>query len=187
MGQYFTPVIGNKDLSGLFIPRSWIHAHDWDQGLKFMEFSYTTNPIVVAIMNSLEIPYDITLANHLASRVVWAGDYEDVSEGEDTLYDLVRSKYSQRKTIYMGDYKPKQHLKYIINLEKKEFVDQSKCPTVSWGAVISPLAVLTTTGGYYGSDQEYVGRWKGDLIATTTLKSKIPKDYKEICPRFTEG
>jgi hypothetical protein len=186
MGQYFTPVIGNNDTSGRFTPRLWINAHDWDNGLKFMEFSYTTNPIVVAMMDLLKIPQETKLESHLFSRVVWAGDYEDVPEGEETVYERASVVYAQRKLAPVP-YKPNQHLKYILNLEKREYVDQSKCPPTTHGLVISPLAVLTTTGGYYGSDEEYSGRWKGDLIATTTLKSKIPKDYTEITPRFIEG
>jgi hypothetical protein len=186
MGQYFTPVIGNNDLSGKFIPRAWINAHDWDNGLKFTEFSYTTNPIVVAMMDLLKIPQDTSLEQHIASRVIWAGDYESVPKGEETVYSLTRTVYAHRKLAHIP-YKPNQHLKYILNLEKKLYIDQSKCPTNTYGGVISPLAVLTTTGGYYGSDEEYSGRWKGDLIATTTLKSKIPKDYTEITPRFIEG
>ena len=194
MGQYFTPVIGNRDLSGQFIPRKWFHCHDYDSGLKFMEFSYKLNQIVVEIMDLLMIPQDVSLKDHIASRVIWAGDYEVVSEGQRTLYDIVRSDYKSRKSV-PGKYKPNQHLKYIINLEKNEWVNQSKAKPFyndTPSLVISPLAVLTATemprggGDYQYNDSQYIGRWKGDLICTTTLKSKIPKDCVEITPEFVE-
>jgi hypothetical protein len=96
---------------------------------------------------------------------------------------------------YDHDYKGIAPLtaKYLINHDKKQFVDKSKTPKDNDGWQIHPLPLLTCEGnlrggGDYRSEkgQDFIGIWARDRISVATKKSNIPKDYVEIVPNFNE-
>lgn len=87
------------------------------------------------------------------------------------------------------------NLKYIINYDKQEYVNKSKVPADKDGWKIHPLPLLTCQedccgrgGGDYYSEarKEFISRWAKDKIGVAFKKKDIPKDFKEIFPKFLE-
>ena len=84
--------------------------------------------------------------------------------------------------------------RYLVNHDRKEFVDKRKTPKGSdaWdGWRIHPLPLLTCEGnGNGGGDffkrdgvqcnEELIGLWARNTIGVVSKKADIPKDYKEI-------
>jgi hypothetical protein len=94
------------------------------------------------------------------------------------------------------DYKYKKiaplQAKYLINYDKKEFVNKTKVPKDSEGWQIHPLPLLTCEGNgrgggdFRGDETKLIGRWSRDKIGVVTKKSEVPKDFKEIIFDLTE-
>lgn len=200
MGQYYRPCFLNEAKTR---PTSFAISYDFANGAKLMEHSWMKNPFVAFIEKQMmDDP----------KRLVWAGDYADgipfetLSKAEQT---IIRKDYSgsspktvtlyalsglTAKLIYTEELKdkynhtfpstPKQY-KYLINYDKKEFVDKSKVPSND-GWQIHPLPLLTCEGNgrgggdFHGNEGELVGRWARDLIKVSSKKSDIPKGFKEI-------
>ena len=87
------------------------------------------------------------------------------------------------------------NLKYLINYDKHEYVDKSKVPADKDGWKIHPLPLLTCQeyccgrggGDYYSeASKEFISRWAKDKIGVAFKKKDIPKDFKEIFPKFLE-
>lgn len=82
--------------------------------------------------------------------------------------------------------------KYLINFDKKEFVNKSKVPIDADGWQIHPLPLLTCEGNnrgggdFRGDEKELVGRWSRDKIGVVSKKTDIPKDFKEVIFDLTE-
>jgi hypothetical protein len=83
--------------------------------------------------------------------------------------------------------------KYIVNHDKKQFVDKTKVPQDADGWRIHPLPLLTVEGNLRGggdyfseNGKEFVGSWARDIISIESKKADIPKDYVEIIPNFME-
>ena len=190
MGQYFIPVIGNS-WSGEFTPHAWIHPHESGDGLKFMEHSYTRNAVVTTVMDYIRLPKDVSICDYLAKRVVWAGDYSEVkvTKGEGyNLYHKAMELYKQTKIDTFVGYDPR--LKYIVNISKGQWADCTKIPYAQDSLMLSALAALTATkmggnvGDFMGAGSEQIGLWSGDLICSTTTKSKIPRNYSQLALAF---
>ncbi len=189
MGQYFYAAVGTRwPTTDKFLPTSWVNPGDYDEGLKFMEHAYTRNPVVCKVMDIIRLPKDVTPENHLARRVVWAGDYGPKEDGKYTLYYSLWQYHNDLKVKDVVKFDPK--LKYIVNVSKKEWVDCS-LTSFSYDALkVSALAALTATpmggngGDFGGNDADQVGLWSGDLIYSTTSKSKIPKSYTQRVVNF---
>ena len=146
------------------------------------------------------------------SPLVWAGDYADAEAFEtipkETVADLLKDGYSL-EDIQRGvglfsiatastpkllpscdtiDYKilPATQTRYIVNHDKKEFVDKNKCKADSDGWKIHPQPLLTCEGNsrgggdFRGDEKGLVGRWARNVISVERSKRLIPKDYKEI-------
>jgi hypothetical protein len=77
--------------------------------------------------------------------------------------------------------------KYLVNHDKKQFVDKTKVPKDSDGWQIHPLPLLTCEGNLRGGGDfrgedvnKLVGSWARDMISVETKKADIPKDYAEL-------
>lgn len=175
MGQYYHPVIVTERERFEFNP------HEYNEGLKLMEHSYFGVPMVEMIMQYL---HDKEADS---PRLVWAGDY-----GEPMAVEVngVTQLIEYRR---MKDYAPSIRYyiayRYIINHDKREYVDLVKCRENS---DIHPLPLLTANGNgqgggdYFGSDMELVGSWAGNRIAVAdSLAGKTAK-YTELKPNFKE-
>ena len=156
MGQYYKAV--NVD------DMEHVEPHDYDNGAKLMEHSYIGNNFVEAV-EFLLIDTGKNKNRWSGKRIVWAGDYANPEpmEGE-TLYSLVDKPLKMLIEAVPTNYK------YLVNLDKKEFVDKSKCNIMSSEKksklVIHPLPILTVDGNgrgggdYHQEEGEptYVGR-----------------------------
>lgn len=178
MGQYYKPCIlaPKEKPNSPEIIEAWCYSHDYDNGLKLMEHSYVGNNFVNAFS---------TLIQDKPARVVWAGDYaESESNRDENIYHLCTDDNKALPSDIIKDRKPK----YVINHDKKQFVDNSKSEPDDYDLCIHALPLLTAEGngqggGDYWGDNPLVGTWARDLISVSTRK---PKGYEEIIPAFKE-
>ena len=82
--------------------------------------------------------------------------------------------------------------KYLVNHDKKEFVDKSKTPKDSDGWRMHPLPILTCEGngrggGDFRGESPLVGYWSRDTISVQSRKSDIPKGYNEVLFNLKEN
>lgn len=169
MGQYFNPIVLNDKKTQ---PKSWLYSHDFGSGLKLTEHSWIGNHFVGAFES-------LILKN--PENIVWCGDYADNVKGCKTnLYDRCNksTKVTPTKITTLKE------SKYIINHDKKQFVDKTKVPTDKDGWGIHPLPLLTCNsnglggGDFRGEDaNKLVGKWAYDKIS---VDSKKPKGYTEL-------
>lgn len=167
MGQYFKPIVLNDKKTQ---PKAWVYSHKFGSGLKLMEHSWMKNDFVGAFES-------LILKN--PENVVWCGDYADNVKGCKTnLFDRCKdsSEVIPMKVVRIYE------SRYIINHDKKEFVDKTKVPTDNDGWQIHPLPLLTCNsnglgGGDFRGKSELVGKWAYDKIS---VDSEVPKDYTEL-------
>ena len=184
MGQYYRPII----LSDEGKITKHFYSHNYDNGLKLMEHSYLHNNFVNAVINT-------AIAMRKPVRIVWAGDYAEKEENsEDNLYALTENFKDLEVTD--ADQTFNSSLRYLINEDKKEFVDLWDIPSFD-GRTIHPLPILTSDGNgqgggdYYGCGMNFVGTWARDHITFKEWKSwqddvAVEQNYKNIRPDFTE-
>ena len=205
MGQYYTPIILKEDKK---TPIGFAYSHDFGSGLKLMEHSWMKNDFVGFIESLLKrgMPFH-------KSSIVWAGDYADEEPFEsipkqviDSLvvsgYDLAGlqkdganlqsiAEHSAPKlrpnTHKIEDFKihKASETRYLVNHDKKQFVDKTKVPTDSDGWKIHPLPLLTCEGngrggGDFRGESDLVGSWARDTISIESRKADIPKGYTEL-------
>jgi hypothetical protein len=185
MGQYYKAVNASN--------MEWVEPHDFDNGAKLMEHSYIGNSFVEAVEFLLIDDGEGNRGRWSGNKIVWAGDY---ANGEpldgNNLYSLAEEKDKLKMLIEAVP--PNYH--YLVNWDKKQFVDKTKCNIVNgfWNTAdmkIHPLPLLTADGNgrgggdYHGNENsmEYVGTWARDRIS---LMKDIPEDFTEIIPNFDE-
>ncbi len=180
MGQYYKAI--SLDAQNFLLAHD--HAGNGGfNGVKLMEHSYIGNPLTAAVENLIQEG-----GAWYGHRIVWGGDYadpepntgnEDFPDGYP-LYFLITDK------LVLPKEKQKRNgrLRYLINLDKKEFVDMYKVPKFNDGYRIHPLPLLTCEGNGRGGGDFH----KGDILIGTwarnrvTIQPKKPKDprMKEI-------
>lgn len=84
-----------------------------------------------------------------------------------------------------------KRFKYLVNHDKKQFIDKSKVPLDGDGWQIHPLPLMTCEGngrggGDFRGESKLVGSWARDVISVTSKKSDIPKDFQEVLFNLTE-
>lgn len=178
MGQYYVAV--NVDTM------EHVEPHSYDNGAKLMEHSYIGNNFVEAV-EFLLIDDGKDKARWSGQRIVWAGDYADYEQdenGNDLGYNLYTKLDGDGLNMLIETIP--QEYNYLVNLDKQEYVDKTKCPKGESDWQINPLPLLTADGngrggGDYGHDNDYVGSWARNRIA---LMKVIPEGYTEIQPDF---
>jgi len=188
MGQYYRAVFLNAKEE----PSAHVSSYDFGSGAKLMEFSSDQMSIIRFVEKILI---------HNPIRLVWSGDYADNEPNQnDNLYNLSDNSLKMSEEIpedaSRWDYNYKTiaplRYKYVLNMDKKEFVNKDKMPNNDdW--LVHPLPLLTCEGnGRGGGDYwkeygaEYIGAWARNRIMVVSKKSDIPKDFKEIKPGFKE-
>lgn len=180
MGQYFRAVNITKG--------EFLLSHDYDSFTKLTEHSYRPNKYMIAVEGLLQ-----KSGAWYKDKIVWAGDY-----AEDGLFVPERYKGNLYDCTCDGTFKKikveltKKLSKYILNHDKKQFVNMEDLPSYDDGWIIHPLSLLTAigngegSGDFYTSDKKmlsYVGTWAGDSISA---EDSFPVDYEEIKPDFVE-
>jgi hypothetical protein len=203
MGQYYKPIILNETKDR---PVSFVYSHDFDNGLKLMEHSWIGNNFVGFVEN---------LLFRNPQPIVWAGDYADnetklskdvlkslLAEDDDKRYqESIKTDganmYSIASTLDVklpptGEKLNLNQFKYVVNHDKKQFVDKTKVPkiTAQWVGDadyrIHPLPLLTCEGNngsggdFRGNERNLVGVWSRDVISIESRKSDIPNGFTEL-------
>lgn len=201
MGQYYKAIVltddfkENENTPIVAFATPW----DYDNGAKLMEHSYVKNHLTLQMEHELA-------TTHYGKRFVWGGDYadenplwkekEDGEEWELNCYGKCDQMARTDKSLIIepSDYDEllaeHEHYKFIVNLDKKEFV---RIPQHKDGKLtIHPLPLLCADGnnrggGDYHEDNEgyeNVGRWAFDHIGVT---DKVPEDFTEFVTNFKEN
>ena len=209
MGQYYRPVF----LTEKSKPISFAVSYDFGSGAKLMEHSWRLNPFVRFIENQLLIqPQRLVWAGDYADnedpKTLTNAEIKELSDEKSEYWNSTKLKaegvnlYSISKTVakithdeeipkdkskYDYNYKKVAPLtaKYLINYDKKEFVNKTKVPKDSDGWQMHPLQILTCEGngrggGDFRGESKLIGSWSRDRIGVVTKKSDIPKDFKEV-------
>lgn len=144
-------------------------------GAKLMEHSYVETDTMRMVENVLR-PGGMCYG----MRVVWAGDYADKERGkDDNLYHIEKVSLNN----VAGRVEPNR-LRYVVNHDKKEFVDVTKIAERPSGLHVHPLPLLTAEGNgqgggdYFSYDPDgLIGSWARDRISMENL---IPAGYAEL-------
>jgi hypothetical protein len=176
MGQYYKPISINK--------KQFVYSHDFGQGLKLMEHSYIGNDLVRAVEGLIA-----KNGKWHGDKIVWAGDYADNEKGKkNNLYLIISDDESNKIKPNI----PTRKFKYLLNLDRKEFVDMEKVPVTGvykdeqtgkeYEYRIHPLPLLTCEGngrggGDYHRENPLIGIWARDRI---TVDNRVPTGFKEI-------
>lgn len=203
MGQYYKPIFLNEKEK----PKTYVYSHDFGCGLKLMEHSWMLNPFVRFVEKQLmeepqklvwagdyadnEKPKTITKAKIKAlaneDNKYWTA--EKLKAEGINLYALANcvGKLTHNEEVedkYNHDFKciAPMTAKYLINHDRKEFVDKSKTPKDKDGWRIHPLPLLTCEGnnrggGDFRGESELIGLWARNTISVSTKK---PKGFKEL-------
>lgn len=166
MGQYYKPVSIDK--------MECVYSHDYGSGLKLMEHSWSKNDFVGVVARLIARG-----GRWFGDKIVWAGDYADPEEGtEENFYHMAGENKIKPEII-----KGKKRLRYVVNLDTKQFVDINNVPDND-GWVIHPLPLLTCEGnGRGGGDfrdndpNKLIGKWARNRV---TMQTTEPKGYKEL-------
>ena len=170
MGQYYKPV--NIDR------QEWLLSHDYDNDLKLMEHSYVGNGFVSVVEQLLASSWK-------GDRIVWAGDYaEPEKPGGDNVFHLMTD---ERKIVPTPAVDGPSR-RYILNHDRKLFVDIETAPINPEGYRIHPLPLLTAEGnGRGGGDfrraDPRVGQWARQRLE---MADTVPTDYVEMDGIFIE-
>ncbi len=172
MGQYYRPV--NIDRN------EWLSSFDYGNGQKLMEHSYVGNDFVAAVERLLAGAWK-------GGRIVWAGDYADPETvGGDNLFDRVtdRNKIQPAAVVPRG----RRMFRYLLNHDRRAFVDVETAPVDAEGFSVHPLPLLTAEGngrggGDYRRIDGRIGSWARQRIEAA---SNVPADYVEFDGRFIE-
>lgn len=207
MGQYYT--IANVD------KKEYLYSHDYNCGLKLMEFSYivsdgSANDFMSALNYLLDNDWK-------GDRVYVIGDYANTNESDendknwipvldklqtefntDCLYEYISKNFKTLKGI-PTDYIAKP---YLCNNLTQEYINLRSLP-VAWDlkdsdeeelrnkyVAIYPLPLLLAMGnnrggGDYHEDTSFVGSWT-DTSKSIFFSDTIPENFEEFRPNFVE-
>ena len=188
MGQYFHGVILNshkKNYPNKEKVAAWVSPYDFDNGAKLMEHSYINNNYVGAFETLINKENGI----YAGLPIIWAGDYADAEP-----YTLNGKRHDIYSLAYeyatkLVNIEPK-HYRYLINEDKKQFIDTNKIKADNYGYKIHPLPLLCADGNgrgggdYYGRNMKRVGSWKRNVVVVSDIRPD--ESYKEITINFVE-
>ena len=187
MGQYFSGVILNshkKNYPNKEKVAAWVSPSDFDNGAKLMEHSYINNSYVGAFETLINKENGI----YAGLPIIWAGDYADdepytLNGNKVTIYSITDGVKSIKGIT------PK-HYRYVINEDKKQFIDTNKIKADNYGYKIHPLPLLCDDGNgrgngdFYGKNLKRVGSWKRNVVVVSDIRPD--ESYKEITINFVE-
>ncbi|WP_280248265.1 hypothetical protein [Nocardia abscessus] len=169
MGQYYKAILLTDDTNEIIC---YLTAWDYDNFVKLTEHSWIGNEYVEAVEALLAQP----------TRVVWAGDSAPKEPGTAlNLFMKANSAPKAQKT------KPLPVGGYVVNHDKRLYVDKSTVKPNSHGFRLHPLPILTAEGngrgggdlfpGNTSGNYELVGTWARDRISVSHTP---PEGYDEL-------
>jgi hypothetical protein len=166
MGQYYHPVSIDK--------MECVYSHDYGSSLNLMEHSWSKNDFVGVVARLIAKG-----GRWFGDKIVWAGDYADPEEGTEENFYHMAGEHKIEPDVIKG----KKRLRYVVNLDTKQFVDINNVPSND-GWVIHPLPLLTCEGNgrgggdFRGDDpNKLIGKWARNRV---TMQTTEPKGYKEL-------
>lgn len=145
MGQYYKPISIER--------KEFVYSHDYGNGLKLMEHSWIGNNFVGVVENLIKRGG----AWH-GTKILWAGDYADSETGKEDSKNMYRIVGDEGTQIKPKEFETKG-LRFLINLDTKQFVDLKKVPVSDvyiddeggkHNYKIHPLPLLTCEGNGRG-------------------------------------
>ncbi len=219
MGQYYKAVFLAENQK----PIASVSSYDFGSGAKLMEHSWEKNPMVRFVERQLMVaPQKVVWAGDYADEedpttitereIKLLADEESDYWNSKVLKEKGVNLYSLSDTIgklihdervenkYQHDYKGVAPLtaKYLVNHDKKQFVNKTKTPKDGDGWKIHPLPLLTCEGNGRGGGDffvstekkqgnvELIGVWARDKISVVSKKAEIPKGFTELVFDLTE-
>lgn len=213
MGQYYKAVFLAENQK----PITSVSSYDFGSGAKLMEHSWAKNPFVRFVERQLMItPQRVVWAGDYADnenpKTITAREIKLLADEESEYWCAKKLRkdgvnlYSLSDTIgrlthtesvkskYEHDYKEVAPLtaKYLVNLDKKQFINKTKAPKDGDGWKLHPLPLLTCEGNGRGGGDfhintekkqgniELIGTWARDRISVVSTKAEIPKDFTEL-------
>ena len=213
MGQYYKAVFLAENQK----PITSVSSYDFGSGAKLMEHSWAKNPFVRFVERQLMItPQRVVwagdYADHENPKTITAREIKLLADEESEYWSAKKLRkdgvnlYSLSDTIgrlthsesvkskYEHDYKEVAPLtaKYLVNLDKKQFINKTKAPKDGDGWKLHPLPLLTCEGNGRGGGDfhidtekkqgnvELIGTWARDRISVVSTKAEIPKDFTEL-------
>ena len=214
MGQYYKPIILKKDKktpvafascydfgSGAKLME---HSYIGNDFVGFIERQLLNNPQPIVWAGDYadaepfeDIPKNVT-KRMLKENGYYKNDIKELESEGVNLYSVCGYgnvaklthdiEFKENENRYNYNFKGVgvnlRESRYIVNHDKKEFVDKSTVPKiVGWGAKINPLPLLTCEGNnrgggdFRGDEKGLVGSWARDVIS---LESKRPKGFKKL-------
>lgn len=171
--------------------------------LKLLEHSYIENEYCMDILSLLNDEWK-------GNRVLHVGDYAEGTDGTTTckIIGQIEKDYELEKTVYhwqdtFEDIEPNkvnQRIRYVYNLDKKEYIDLVKQP-LQWiwleknklhFSKINSFALLIGCGNEQGGgdyrlvNRLQVGSWAGDHFVSSDSLLEEYKDFKENNYIFNE-
>jgi hypothetical protein len=182
MGQYYLPCSLQKKES--------VYSHDFGNGLKLMEHSWIGNNFVHVVERLIAKG-----GAWFGTQIEWCGDYAEPEideNGNPCQYEYEGKMYDEnlynrfRETNIKPTFEPLngRKLRFLKNLDTKEFVDLNRIPADGDGWRIHPLPLLTCNGNgqgggdYLGKDPNgLVGKWARNRVV---IQRNRPRSGKEI-------
>ncbi len=178
---------------------------DRNEGLlKLLEHSYLANEHCIDILSLLSNEWK-------GDRVIHVGDYAKGNDNTTTskLIANIENENNLKTSVYgwsekFIDIKPKSmndKIRYVYNLEKKEYIDLFKQP-VQWFcydknkimfAKINSFALLISCGNeqgggdYFGVNKKFVGYWAGDKLLSSESLLNEYSSFQERKTIFDEN
>ena len=213
MGQYYKAVFLAENKK----PIASVSSYDFGSGAKLMEHSWAKNPFVRFVERQLMVaPQKLVwagdYADHEDPTTITEREIKLLADEESEYWNSAKLKaegvnlYSLADTIgklihdervenkYEHDYKGVAPLtaKYLVNHDKKQFVNKTKVPKDGDGWSVHPLPLLTCEGNGRGGGDFYInpekkqgnvkliGLWARDRISVVSTKAEIPKGFTEL-------
>jgi hypothetical protein len=215
MGQYYKPIFLTENNK----PKAFVDTHDFGSGLKLMEHSWLKNPMVRFIEKQLMVePQKVVWAGDYADnedpKKITSDEIKALADETSEYWNAEKLRKEGINLYFLANCVAKlihdermddkynhnfsnQTLapltaKYLVNHDKKEFVNKTKVPKDSGGWRIHPLPLLTCEGNGRGGGDfninderkqgnvSLIGSWSRNKIGVVSKKSDIPKDYKEL-------
>lgn len=175
MGQYYTPIIKRgKKLEGYC-------SHHYNTGLKLVEHAYINNCFTETVMAEL---FDNP------GRLAWVGDYAEENDVKSEFAsEFIQAERNFQEKDYSRPESSKSKYQYVINCDKKEYIDIKKyCKIFDKEdyVILHPVPLLTAIGNgkgggdYFGSNMEMIGSWACDTIMVTNSLGEETKNYIDI-------
>ena len=170
MGQYYIAII----LGCLPKPETiklFMISYKYGYGAKLMEHNLDSNFVK-------QFEYHLTKDGMFyKSRAVWAGDYADNERrlGKN-LYEIATTGFPDK--VYEENKTITKYYRYILNHDKKEYVDKQKNIFDNYHPLPFLIAEGNGRGGgdYRGPFKEDIGIWARDVIS---VDEEIPEGYEE--------